>query len=284
MRRHKACGSEFDYLGWEELGAWKERARECHSHTPSLSESHGHKRKRSKKDCTTQCLYPSACHWKAKEVKAARAAEATKNADFSFLDPDRIAQAPVTRAGGGNEDQEVSRGEGAEDTSYEPIKLVSSIKSLFRSSSSTSTATTDPIKNRTQEFRQQLNPLSCNPISPPRSRSVDSAFILPELDFTCTPHTATATTIQPVSSLADLVNSTLQAKDAEGNAVGGGESEGDGDIDMPDLWDVSPSSSSSEDGCLEEGRREASPLSSQSAGWGHLCTSDEGEEGRRMSI
>ncbi len=68
MKRHRACGSEFDYIGWEEYGSWKRPA----NYQKPANKSH--------KNCEHQCDFPSACHWNTRHSPR-------KNADFGFLDP-----------------------------------------------------------------------------------------------------------------------------------------------------------------------------------------------------
>ena len=52
-RRHKACASEFDYLGWKGWGRWK---RACLKPVKILQSD-------ANKNCWTQCDYPSQCRW-----------------------------------------------------------------------------------------------------------------------------------------------------------------------------------------------------------------------------
>ena len=65
-KRHRACASEFDYIGWENFNNWKREQK--HSQNPHL------------KHCENQCDFPSACHWKTRHTPK-------KDANFSFLDP-----------------------------------------------------------------------------------------------------------------------------------------------------------------------------------------------------
>ena len=97
VRRHQACGSKFDYFGWQELRAFRDRLHPATS--PSLSNDN------EVHDCTVSCSYPSACHWKIKEDQAQAAAAAHKRDEeqaqksqrgatsFDFLDPSRITKA-----------------------------------------------------------------------------------------------------------------------------------------------------------------------------------------------
>ncbi|KAK0515073.1 hypothetical protein JMJ35_002452 [Cladonia borealis] len=66
-RRHRACASEFDYIGWEHFNNWKRESKNLQN--PNL------------KHCETQCDFPSACHWKTRHTPK-------KEANFSFLDPE----------------------------------------------------------------------------------------------------------------------------------------------------------------------------------------------------
>lgn len=57
-KRHKACNSEFDYVGWNQWAEW--RAENVSS--PISVQSHVH----SKKNCWKECDYPSECRWGAR--------------------------------------------------------------------------------------------------------------------------------------------------------------------------------------------------------------------------
>lgn len=59
IKRHKACASEFDYLGWKGWGRWK-RASLVSSLTREVGGPPGGG---GKKNCWTQCDYPSQCRW-----------------------------------------------------------------------------------------------------------------------------------------------------------------------------------------------------------------------------
>ena len=62
LKKHRACASEFDYLGWEDFGAWKRRVAARHSLIDKLTE------KPPGRHCERYCAFPSACHWKAKHA------------------------------------------------------------------------------------------------------------------------------------------------------------------------------------------------------------------------
>jgi hypothetical protein len=48
-KRHRACASEFDYVGWKAWGRWRRGASKI--------------KDGSKKDCWNTCDYPSECRW-----------------------------------------------------------------------------------------------------------------------------------------------------------------------------------------------------------------------------
>ncbi|OAL44949.1 hypothetical protein IQ07DRAFT_604465 [Pyrenochaeta sp. DS3sAY3a] len=91
VKRHKPCGSEFDYQGWKTLGKWRRslfkgesriqsKQRGVHPETRGMRRSRGRAGSRSekevhertggrktnvepKKDCWNKCDYPSECRW-----------------------------------------------------------------------------------------------------------------------------------------------------------------------------------------------------------------------------
>lgn len=66
-KRHRACASEFDYIGWESFNSWKREQKHPQNH--------------NLQHCENQCDFPSACHWKTRHTPK-------KDANFSsFLDP-----------------------------------------------------------------------------------------------------------------------------------------------------------------------------------------------------
>ena len=69
VKKHKACSSEFDYIGWKGFGGWK---KDGFGGCSLVGQSRG-------KDCEHQCHFPSECHWKAKHA-------VQKDFDFDFLD------------------------------------------------------------------------------------------------------------------------------------------------------------------------------------------------------
>jgi hypothetical protein len=52
FKRHRACASEFDYVGWKAWGRWKQDSSRI--------------KDGSKKDCWNTCNYPSECRWGTK--------------------------------------------------------------------------------------------------------------------------------------------------------------------------------------------------------------------------
>ena len=80
VKRHRACGSEFDYIGWEEFGAWKRG-------TAGIKPISAASNAKSDKHCENQCDFPSACHWKSRHSPR-------KDANFDFLDPDCLSSEP----------------------------------------------------------------------------------------------------------------------------------------------------------------------------------------------
>ncbi|KAI4131138.1 MAG: hypothetical protein LQ347_003091 [Umbilicaria vellea] len=66
IKKHSACGSEFDYTGWKAYGDW--RRRYTQEDKPDFV--HG------SKDCSKHCDYPSECRWTAKRAaKSSRLGE-----------------------------------------------------------------------------------------------------------------------------------------------------------------------------------------------------------------
>ncbi|KAF2729011.1 hypothetical protein EJ04DRAFT_590013, partial [Polyplosphaeria fusca] len=53
VKRHQACGSEFDYQGWKVWGRWRRSG-----HRDSMDDEDG-----PSKDCWNKCDYPSECRW-----------------------------------------------------------------------------------------------------------------------------------------------------------------------------------------------------------------------------
>lgn len=67
MQKHRACRSEFDYAGWKGRGRWKRSraysaAMQAEEETTGTESGEGTKKKK-KKNCWTDCDYPSQCRW-----------------------------------------------------------------------------------------------------------------------------------------------------------------------------------------------------------------------------
>lgn len=81
-KKHKACASEFDYLGWEDHGNWKRKSVGRRASMDKLMD------KPTFKHCENQCDFPSACHWKARHTPR-------KEANFDFLNESpQVSPAP----------------------------------------------------------------------------------------------------------------------------------------------------------------------------------------------
>lgn len=76
VKKHKACISEFDYVGWEDFGRWK-RGR-----TGQIV------RLGSSKHCEDECDFPSSCHWKEQH--------AVQETRSGFIDPSCLDKKPDT--------------------------------------------------------------------------------------------------------------------------------------------------------------------------------------------
>ncbi len=77
VKKHKACVSEFDYIGWEDFGRWK---RATTGQTIRLGGKH----------CEDECDFPSSCHWKnqnpRQETGLAYIGPSYKEPDVSSVD------------------------------------------------------------------------------------------------------------------------------------------------------------------------------------------------------
>jgi hypothetical protein len=66
VKRHKACASAFDYMGWKGWGRWKRVSLTFKPNAPRTKTPSGGKHcgeSSAPKDCWTQCDYPSQCRW-----------------------------------------------------------------------------------------------------------------------------------------------------------------------------------------------------------------------------
>ncbi|MCJ1282491.1 hypothetical protein MMC26_001814 [Xylographa opegraphella] len=70
VRKHKACGSVFDYIGWKAWGDWRrETATRKRRRGPKILREH-------RCGCGTECDFPSQCRWKPR-LSTARLAAVT---------------------------------------------------------------------------------------------------------------------------------------------------------------------------------------------------------------
>lgn len=74
IKKHNACGSEFDYTGWKAYGDW----RRSYNQEEKPDFVHG------SKDCSKHCDYPSECRWTAK-----RAAKSSRLGDHVLSEDKR---------------------------------------------------------------------------------------------------------------------------------------------------------------------------------------------------
>ncbi len=79
MRKHNACASEFDYVGWK---AWAEWRQDVHAYTP---------RNDGKKNCNNACAYPSECRWGKKHCVNSTTTKAT----YEAYSPSSTPSAPT---------------------------------------------------------------------------------------------------------------------------------------------------------------------------------------------
>ena len=65
-KKSLACGTEFDYTGWQEWLTWRKNKQvwSASSSMASLSDEST----MGSRDCWTQCSYPSECRWKARDL------------------------------------------------------------------------------------------------------------------------------------------------------------------------------------------------------------------------
>ena len=108
IKRHKACGSDFDYVGWEDVSRWQ---RKVYDSKLDIAE-----RLKRQISCEHSCAYPSACHHRTKKSSTRKrsgvgkeslsTASRTSVNEFvtanksdlqSFLDPNCLEVEPVAR-------------------------------------------------------------------------------------------------------------------------------------------------------------------------------------------
>ncbi|MDI1489897.1 MAG: hypothetical protein OHK93_001096 [Ramalina farinacea] len=226
-KRHRACGSEFDYVGWEELGYWREKLQQAASAAaaadPSKPISHHH---HTKRNCAAQCIYPSACHWRAKEAKAREQramqeqkareqAAAAKKASFDFLDASCFEQDPLycPKSGGGERNKaatpqnasEIAVGAASRKKTGNYFKGL--VRAAEKGTSSISTLLNPTATPTSSENTQQELPRSLRIVDPTKTHQNNSAT-------NSTTTTAEKTTTDPSSSAPSLAPSTHRRRNA----------------------------------------------------------------------
>ena len=69
IKKHRACGSEFDYVGWRSWGRWRQtspsssRSRIRDGKVGKLSIRVESEKTQARKSCWRDCDYPSMCRW-----------------------------------------------------------------------------------------------------------------------------------------------------------------------------------------------------------------------------
>ncbi|KAL8762282.1 MAG: hypothetical protein Q9184_001694 [Pyrenodesmia sp. 2 TL-2023] len=77
-KKHQACQSEFDYVGWQNWGAWKRLG------TRSEEEP-------VQRNCSARCDWPSQCRWARKEE---RSVESKSNESVPAAAPEAVQEPP----------------------------------------------------------------------------------------------------------------------------------------------------------------------------------------------
>ncbi|KAL6707853.1 hypothetical protein ACN47E_003753 [Coniothyrium glycines] len=63
-KKHRACGSEFDYQGWKTRAHWRRgNTRQHAAVTQQRKKKKNNDKKEKQKDCWNTCDYPSECRW-----------------------------------------------------------------------------------------------------------------------------------------------------------------------------------------------------------------------------
>lgn len=156
-KKHKACASEFDYLGWEDYGSWKRKVAGQRSPMDKLTDKLTDKPQF--KHCENQCDFPSACHWKARHTPR-------KDANFEFLDPKSL----------GN-DSKASPVSEKQETSSKPMKTGVYISRLVKAAEKRTTHLTTLLSTIADESNFASTPGFI-------PASTDKAPKLPELNLT----------------------------------------------------------------------------------------------------
>ena len=176
-KRHRACASEFDYIGWENFNNWKREQK--HPQNPNL------------KHCENQCDFPSACHWKTRHTPK-------KDADFSFLDPNCLdAEEPQAKPS-------------TKTTSSAPEVTLSSVPKIFNRLVKAAEKRTSQITTLLSTLEEESNftstpgyipPSPSNPTTqyPPKLNPL--SLHLPVLDFSLPP--SPSSSLSEASTTAD---------------------------------------------------------------------------------
>ena len=189
-KRHRACASEFDYVGWEHFNNWKRE--EKHMQNPNL------------KHCETQCDFPSACHWKTRHTPK-------KDANFSFLDPNCLGTEEPQPKSSNNTSSSV------------PERTLSSVPKLLNRFVKAAEKRTSQLTTLLSTLEEESN-FASTPgyLPPPTSNSIPQkppklnplALHIPVLDFslkTCSPPSPTPS----LSTLPEAVNAEDEDEDTD---------------------------------------------------------------------
>ena len=160
LRRHTACVSEFDYLGWEEFGTWRGKARGCITmDLPAF------------KHCESQCDFPSACRWKAK-LSPKKERTFVDFLDQASLGSECLNNAPATE-------------EKKKETTSVPKKTSVFVNKLVKAAEKRTSQLTTLLSNIEDESNFALTPgyipAPRTVEAPPKLSSSSSAPKLPEL-------------------------------------------------------------------------------------------------------
>lgn len=147
-KKHKACASEFDYLGWEDYGSWQRKVAGRRSSTNNLLDKPTHKH------CEKECEFPSACHWKARHSPR-------KEANFDFL----------------NESQKISPASEKRESSPNPKKTGIYLNRLVKAAEKRTSQFTTLLSTIEDESNFAFTPGFI-------AASTDKAPKLPELNLT----------------------------------------------------------------------------------------------------
>ena len=200
-KRHRACASEFDYIGWESFNNWKREQK--HPQNPNL------------KHCENQCDFPSACHWKTRHAPK-------KEANFSFLDPKCLdteeSQSKPSTKTTSSSGPELTLStvpkiftrivKAAEKRTPQITTLLSTLEeeSNFTSTPGYIPPSTSPPNPLTQQQQQQQYPPKLNPLS----------LHLPILDFSLSPSLSSSlSTLSETSTTGDEYEDESEEPDVD---------------------------------------------------------------------